>query len=134
MDILRQRQTVNPLDSVQTSLSQSDVLRMQQEVRNVTAKDAVLDYITRLAMASREHPMTEIGISPRGALFLDRMAKARAYLNDRDYVTGEDVRAVFHDVCAHRMILSQKARLSGTTVEQVVEDLLNSVEIPDRRH
>ena len=134
MDILRQRQTVNPLDSVQTSLSQSDVLRMQQEVRNVTAKDAVLDYITRLAMASREHPMTEIGISPRGALFLDRMAKARAYLNDRDYVTGEDVRAVFYDVCAHRMILSQKARLSGTTVEQVVEDLLNSVEIPDRRH
>jgi MoxR-like ATPase len=107
---------------------------MQQEVRNVTAKDAVLDYITRLAMASREHSMTEIGISPRGALFLDRMAKARAYLNDRDYVTGEDVRAVFHDVCAHRMILSQKARLSGTTVEQVVEDLLNSVEIPDRRH
>jgi MoxR-like ATPase len=134
MDILRQRQTVNPLDRVQTSLSQSDVLRMQQEVRNVTAKDAVLDYITRLAMASREHPMTEIGISPRGALFLDRMAKARAYLNDRDYVTGEDVRAVFYDVCAHRMILSQKARLSGTTVEQVVEDLLNSVEIPDRRH
>lgn len=134
MDILRQRQTVNPLDSVQTSLSQSDVLRMQQEVRNVTAKDAVLDYITRLAMASREHPMTEIGISPRGALFLDRMAKARAYLNNRDYVTGEDVRAVFYDVCAHRMILSQKARLSGTTVEQVVEDLLNSVEIPDRRH
>lgn len=134
MDILRQRQTVNPLDSVQTSLSKSDVLRMQQEVRNVTAKDSILDYITRLAMASREHPMTEIGISPRGALFLDRMAKARAYLDDRDYVTGNDVRAVFHDVCAHRMILSQKARLSGTTVEQVVEDLLNSVEIPDRRH
>ncbi|MDD6315937.1 MAG: MoxR family ATPase [Clostridia bacterium] len=134
MDILRQRQNVNPLDSIQTSLSQSEVLRMQQEVRSVTAKDAVLDYITRLAMASRAYPMIEIGISPRGALFLDRMAKARAYLYDRDYVTGEDVHAVFHDVCAHRMILSQKARLSGITVAQVVEDLLNSVELPDRRH
>lgn len=134
MDILRQRQNVNPLDSIQTSLSQSAVLRMQQEVRSVTAKDAVLDYITRLAMASRAYPMIEIGISPRGALFLDRMAKARAYLYDRDYVTGEDVHAVFHDVCAHRMILSQKARLSGITVAQVVEDLLNSVELPDRRH
>ena len=134
MEILRDRQKTNPLESVQTVLSREDVLRMQQEVRDVTAKDSILDYITRLTMASREHPMTEIGISPRGALFLDRMAKARAYLDDRDYVTGEDVRAVFHDVCAHRMILSQKARLSGTTVEQVVEDLLNSVEIPDRRH
>lgn len=134
MDILRQRQNVNPLDSIQTSLSQSEVLRMQKEVRSVTAKDAVLDYITRLAMASRAYPMIEIGISPRGALFLDRMAKARAYLDDRDYVTGEDVHAVFHDVCAHRMILNQKARLSGITVAQVVEDLLNSVELPDRRH
>lgn len=133
MDILRQRQTVNPLDSVQGSLTQKDVLRMQQEVRNVTAKDIILDYITRLAMASREHPMTEIGISPRGALFLDRMAKAKAYLDDRDYVTGEDVRAVFYDVSAHRMILSQKARLSGTEVKQVLDDLLKSVEIPDRR-
>ena len=132
--LLRQRQNVNPLDSIQTSLSQSAVLRMQQEVRSVTAKDAVLDYITRLAMASRAYPMIEIGISPRGALFLDRMAKARAYLDDRDYVTGEDVHAVFHDVCAHRMILSQKARLSGITVAQVVEDLLNSVELPERRH
>ena len=85
-------------------------------------------------MASRAHPMTDLGISPRGALFLDRMAKARAYLEDRDYVTGEDVGAVFHDVCAHRMILSQKARLSGITAEQVAEDLLRSVEIPDRRY
>jgi len=133
MDILRQRQTVNPLDSVRVSLTQSDVLRMQREVRSVTARDIILDYITRLSMASREHPMTEIGISPRGALFLDRMAKAKAYLDDRDYVTGEDVQAVFYDVSAHRMILSQKARLSGTTVKQVLEDLLKNVEIPDRR-
>ena len=134
MDILRNRQAIDPLQTVKTTLSVGDILRMQQEVREVSAKDSILDYITRLSMASREHPMTEIGISPRGALVLDRMAKAHAYLEDRDYVTGEDVQAVFRDVCAHRMILSQKARLSGTTVEQVMDDLLRSVETPDRRH
>ena len=106
---------------------------MQEEVRAVTAVDAVLDYITRLTMASRTHPMVEVGISPRGALFLDRMAKAHAYLQGRDYVTGEDVQAVFFDVCAHRMILSQKARLAGVTNTQVLQNLLDSTEVPDRR-
>ena len=82
-------------------------------------------------MASREHPMTEIGISPRGVLFLDRMAKAHAYLEGRDYVVPEDVQAVLSDVCAHRLILTQKARLSGATAQQVLDDLLKTVEVPD---
>ena len=75
--------------------------------------------------------MTEIGISPRGVLFLDRMAKARAYLQGRDYVIAEDVQAVFADVCAHRVILTQKARLSGVTAEQVLSELLRTVKVPD---
>ena len=106
---------------------------MQQEVRAVTAKDSILEYITSLAIASREHALTEIGISPRGALYLDRMAKACAYLEGRDFVIPEDVRAVFADVCAHRLILSQKARLSGATALDVVNDLLKTVAVPDRR-
>ena len=133
MSILRDRQSTDPIDSVAQVVTRDDVLRMQAAVRAVTAKDSILDYITRLAMASREHPMVEVGISPRGTLFLDRMAKAHAYLEGRDYVTGGDVQAIFHDVCAHRVILSQKSRLSGGTVTQVLNELLETVEVPDRR-
>ncbi len=133
MELLRARQDGDPLESVAQTLTREDVARMQGEVRAVTAKDSILSYLTRLALASREHPMTEIGISPRGALFLDRMAKARAYLEGRDYVIPEDVQAAFFDVCAHRVILTQKARLSGVTAEQVLSELLRSVEVPDTR-
>ena len=77
--------------------------------------------------------MTEIGISPRGVLFIDRMAKACAYLQGRDYVIPEDVQAVFADVCTHRVILTQKARLTGVTAEQVLSELLRCVEVPDTR-
>ena len=133
MSILRDRQSTDPIGSVAQVVTRDDVLRMQAEVRAVTAKDSILDYITRLAMASREHPMVEVGISPRGTLFLDRMAKAHAYLEGRDYVTGGDVQAVFHDVCTHRVILNQKSRLSGGTVTQVLDELLETVEVPDRR-
>ena len=121
----------DPLDTVCPAATRADVVRMQAEVRAVTAKDSILSYLTRLALASRENPMTEIGISPRGVLFLDRMAKARAYLQGRDYVIAEDVQAVFADVCAHRVILTQKARLSGVTAEQVLSELLRTVKVPD---
>lgn len=131
MDILRDRQKKDPLAGVKQAASREDVLRMQQETQAVVSRDSILSYITRLAMASREHPMTELGISPRGALFLDHMAKARAYLLGRDYVIPEDVQAVFRDVNCHRIILSQKARLSGVTAADIMEDLLKQVEVPD---
>ena len=133
MTILRDRQNAEPLTAVREVVTRDEVVRMQREVRAVTAKDVVLDYITRLAMASREHPMLELGISPRGALFLDRMAKAHAYLAGRDYVTGEDVQAVFCDVCAHRVILSQEARLGAKSAQDVLQDLLHRVDVPDRK-
>ena len=133
MTILRDRQNAEPLSAVREVVTRDEVVRMQREVRAVTAKDVVLDYITRLTMASREHPMLELGISPRGALFLDRMAKAHAYLDGRDYVTGEDVQAVFFDVCAHRVILSQEARLGAKSAQDVLQELLHRVDVPDRK-
>lgn len=131
MAILRDRQTINPLENVSCVMSAEELLAMQREARAVTVKDAILDYITRLTMASRAHEAVEVGVSPRGALFIDRMAKARAFLENRDYVTGGDVQAVFRDVCAHRVLLKQNAR--DYTVEQVLDELLKKVENPDRR-
>lgn len=133
MTILRERQNAKPLAAVREVATRDEVQQMQREVRAVTAKDVILDYITRLAMASREHPMLELGISPRGALFLDRMAKAHAYLDGRDYVTGEDVQAIFCDVCAHRIILSQEARLGAKHTKDILCELLRQVDVPDRR-
>ena len=133
MDLLRRRQNHDPSKSVEQVVPLARVLQMQQEVRSIAANDSILDYITRLTVASRDHAMIEIGISPRGALCLDRMAKARAYLEERDYVIPEDVRAVFADVCVHRLILRQKARFSGMTSQVVIDDLLKTVSVPDRR-
>ena len=133
MELLKARQDADPLEDVRQSATREDVQRFQREVRAVKSKDSILSYLTRLALASREHPMTEIGISPRGVLFIDRMAKACAYLQGRDFVIPEDVQAVFADVCSHRVILTQKARLTGVTAEHVLAELLKTVEVPDTR-
>ncbi len=131
MAMLRDRLDANPLDAVAPVLERDALLAMQREVRAVTAKDGILDYITRLTAASREHGAVQVGISPRGALYLLRTARAGAYLAGRDYVTGADVQAAFRDVCAHRVLLKEGVR--ETSVEQVLDELLRKVENPDRR-
>lgn len=131
VDILRDRQRSNPVDALEQVTDRDEVLAMRDEVRGVTVKDSVLEYITRLAMATRERDSVELGVSPRGALAVCRMAKARAYVQGRDYATPQDVRDVFAVVCAHRIILTQKARLAGITAEQALSDVLGAVEQPD---
>jgi MoxR-like ATPase len=133
IEMLRKRQNAEPLESVSQVLSLEDVLRMQAETAAVHTADSILEYITDLTLASRTHEKTEIGISPRGAIYLDRMSKARAYLEGRDYVIPEDVQAEFADVCSHRLILTQKARLAGDDALSVLDDILKTVTVPDRR-
>ena len=132
MAMLRARQDGEPMEQVRRVMTREELLALQREARAVVSKDAILDYITRLTMASREHPSLRVGVSPRGALFLDRAAKARACLEGRDYVTGGDVQAVFRDVCAHRVLLTEEAQANGVTAEQVLGDLLKTTESPDR--
>ena len=131
MTMLRDRQETDPMESVVRVLDREELTAMQEEVRAVEMKEEILDYITRLTMASRAEEELAIGISPRGALFISRTAKARAYAEGRDYVTGADVQAVFGDVCVHRVLLKEGA--GERTAEQVLDGLLKKTETPDHR-
>jgi len=129
--IIRDRQKSNPISNVQQVVSLKDVLRMQEEVQDVTMKDSVIAYIAELAEKSREDSRIELGISPRGALFIAKAAKARAYVLGRDYAIPEDVREVLGDVCAHRVILAQQAKAGKVTAVEVVDSLRDGVRVPD---
>jgi MoxR-like ATPase len=130
MDIIRDRAVANPMDNVAQVADQEQILTMQKEAAAVTMKDEIVAYITRLAIASREHPMVELGISPRGAIAIGRMARACAYVRGRDYVVPEDVQAVFTAVCAHRLLLSQKAKAARLTSGTVLEEILKETKVP----
>ena len=130
IDMIRDRATANPMEDVNPVASVGDILQMQKEAAAVTMKDEILAYITGLCVASREHPMVELGISPRGAIAVSRMARACAWLQGRDYVVPEDVREVFSDVCAHRVLLSQKARAVHLTARAVLEQIEEETKEP----
>lgn len=131
MELIHDRKTVNPLDNIRQIADEAELLEMQQEAQQVALKDEVIAYIASLAMATRDHPMCEMGVSPRGALQVSRMARARAYLKGRDYTTPEDVRRILPDVCAHRILLRREGGAKPITPEQVIDDVIGKTQAPD---
>ena len=86
--------------------------------------------ISILIHATRQHPALALGASPRGSLALYHTAQARAALQSRDYVLPDDVKYVAVAGLAHRMMMNPENALSGETTDQVVAELLKSVEVP----
>ena len=130
VNILRDRHIDNPLDRAYAVVNKQELLGLVQEVRKVDMRDPVLDYVTTLVEKTRNHPQVALGVSPRGALAVCRMAKAFAYLHGRDFVMPEDVAAIFPDVCAHRLMLSSKARMMEEKPESVLAEILKTTDMP----
>jgi MoxR-like ATPase len=130
IEILRDRHRGNPLDAIEPVLSRERFAELAEAAGHVFVHDRIYDYITDLVEASRVHPMVALGMSPRGALSLCRMAKAHAFLAERDYVTPEDIVPVFADVAGHRLMLNAKARFNESGWLEVTEEILRSVEMP----
>lgn len=128
--ILQSRQTQNPLDLVRRVAGPEEILKMQEQVREVYAADVVCEYAANLAAWTRSTPMIRLGISPRGTLALMRMAKAAAFLTNKEYVVPENIQSVFLDVCAHRVLLSSKSRVGGMSARDVLETALREVPVP----
>lgn len=131
VDILRDRQESDPMELVCQVSSSETMLKMQAAAKRVQMSDELLEYVTRLAEESRKHPLVNLGISPRGALAVCRMAKSKALIADRNYVIPADVQSVFSDVCAHRILLSAKAKINDTKAENVLDEILKEVKRPD---
>lgn len=128
--MLKSRHNEEPLDRVQAIISGRELLEMQDKVENIFIHDNVYRYIVQLAAQTREHSLLELGISPRGALAVSRMARAYAFLRDRDFVAPKDVKSAFFDVGVHRIRLSQKARVDGRDAVSVLEEVMEKVKEP----
>lgn len=131
VEIMKERHHANPLDTIQAVTDIPALKNMITETANLYVADVIYDYVSELVERTRVNPYIQLGISPRGALAICRTAKAAAYLSGKDYVTPDDVADVFVDVCAHRLVLSSKARLHEQTAEQLLKEILEEVKRPD---
>ncbi|WP_214780139.1 MoxR family ATPase [Exiguobacterium sp. s22] len=120
------RQTRKTVDAVATL---DELRHAQEEVKQVSIQDDVLDYLLGLVHATREHASVEVGVSPRGAIALMRASQSYAYLNDRLYVIPEDVKAVAPYVLAHRLTLTLEGGIKSTK-QDIIRYILDTVSVP----
>ena len=130
VNILKDRSGIDPLELVEPVLTRQQLRQIIEQVGQVYLADEIYRYITALTEATRKHPMVQLGVSPRGALALTRMARARADLNGRDLCVPEDVAEVACDVYAHRLMLGAKARFNETSTADLMREILNQVDMP----
>ena len=108
----------------------ADIAAGQVAVRSVEVSPEVIGYVVDIARATRESPSLSLGVSPRGATALLRSARAWAWLNGREFVTPDDVKALAQASLAHRLALRPEAELEGVEVGQVLASALGSVPVP----
>ena len=130
IEILKGKQKKVPLNEINTVVIKEDILVMQDLVENIYIHEKIYEYIVTLISKTRNHPLIDLGVSPRGSVALTKLAKATAFLKNRDYVVPEDIQEIFKDVTIHRIILNTKARISNTSEEKILLDILNSVSVP----
>ena len=108
----------------------ADIAAGQAACREVVVSDDVAGYIVDIARATRHSPSLSLGVSPRGATALLRASRAWAWLNGRDFVTPDDVKALAHAALVHRLALRPEAELEGVDVRSVLSSALGSVPVP----
>ena len=132
---LSRQEVMGDKNSLAKAITQKNLFAARKEVLAVHMAEPVEEYLVQLVLATRNNQAyggdladwLDFGASPRATIALDRCSRAHAWLNKRDFVTPDDIRAVVHDVLRHRLILSFEAEAGGISANQVIDQLLSTV-------
>lgn len=130
VQILFAQDNHHPIKDVKPCVSVDDILFLKEKVKEVHISDELRHYIVKLVQETRSADGVVLGASPRASISIMKAAKAVALFEGRDYLIPEDIHDVAVPVIAHRIILDPQAKFSGITRQQVVEQVLASVEVP----
>ena len=121
---------LHQLDAIETIADASELQSAKEEVLAVEIRDEVVNYIVELVRRTRNHSHIALGGSPRAALLLQLAAKAAAALEDRGYVTPDDVKSICLPLLEHRILLTPAAEVEGIGAADVVRGITDGVPVP----
>lgn len=111
-------------------LREGELAEIRQAVSDVYVDDRILDYVARIAKATRESSDILQGISPRGSIAVVAMAKAEAFLRGHNYVLPADIQYVLKDTIAHRMVFDHSLRKGRMSEDKIIEGIIRRVPVP----
>lgn len=130
VEVLRNHNSRNNLNKINPVANKEDILQMQELVNNIFVHGDILHYIVNISNVTRTYRDLQLGASPRASIDLLKTAKAKAFLEGRNYVIPDDVKELSPYVLAHRLILSPEARIERKDINEIIEGVLNRVFIP----
>jgi MoxR-like ATPase len=130
--LIRYKSHNGPMDvtSIQPIFSKEDIQKIHAVISELTVEENLLKYIAAITHRTRSHAKIYLGASPRASLSMMRASKAIAALRGRDFVTPEDIQYIAAAVLNHRIILTPEAEMEGVTPEEIIKDILATIEIP----
>lgn len=118
------------LENVKQVLSQADILKYQGVVKQIVIEPQLIEYIARIVTNTRENAFLYLGASPRASIAILNAAKGYAALRGRDFVTPDDVKESAIPVLQHRVVVAPEREMEGLTSEQIIKQIIDTVEIP----
>ena len=138
LKIMKRMTDLNFNNKVKAILSKRDITSIKNSINNITLSESVEKYIVQIVFASRNSSSIGLddvknyisfGASPRASINLSLAGKANAFMNNRDYVTPDDIKEVANDVLNHRIILNFEAEVDGITSSEIIRQILEKVEV-----
>lgn len=132
-EILRTQSLNGSMESLDPVLSIEEVLQLQTLADGVQIDESLIDYVLRIVKATRDHDNLQLGVSPRGGLFLVKAARAMALIEGRDYCIPDDIKAMTIPVLAHRVVASGRPGdygQDGDDAERIIRELVETVPVP----
>ncbi|MBR5712551.1 MAG: MoxR family ATPase [Lachnospiraceae bacterium] len=117
-------------EKITTVITQEQFIHMQEAAQAIYVDDAILEMVVNLTEATRASENIQLGLSPRGSKALLRMAKAHAYVNNRNFVSTEDVIANLNCVMSHRIVLSSRAKAKSIDFEFAINKIMDEIYVP----
>ena len=138
LEVMRRMSDITYDNQIKPILNKEDIFAIRENVNKVNISETLERYIIELVFATRrpldyglrdEARYIQFGVSPRATIYLNRAAKALAYLEGRDYVLPEDIKALAPDIMNHRIMLNYEAEADGVKTTTIIDSILRKVAI-----
>jgi MoxR-like ATPase len=128
--LLMNRTSEDPVDNLASVLSLESLKMLRTSVDHVHLEKSVSEYLLAIVRATRQHSQLRLGVSTRGTLLYGRIVRAKAMMNQRDYVIPEDVASLAIPVLSHRILLDTKSQYQGTSRDSIIAEIINTIKVP----
>jgi MoxR-like ATPase len=116
---------------VRPVITPEEVSALQDEVERVKLDESLIDYLLTIVHATRRHPLLAVGVSTRGALFLQRAARSLAFVEGRDYVLPDDIKRLSPLVLGHRVLLKGNQNgFAARETDSIISEILGTLSVP----